>query len=183
MDCYRFPRSLPRLLAVGFSAIEPPLPYPAQHTGRKVTARNRRISSYFGRFDSVPDTNSTVRLQNPTRQPQQCQQVKSSHGKAPEGQQAAGGGMRLAALARGGEGRASLSGGEIRSVRDWELVKDKHAAASDIHGPFSDINRLVVRYSPTRKPIFNDNNVLNADQATFCSLSFVWGPLETQAIA
>lgn len=42
--------------------------------------------------------------------------------------------MRMAALARGGAGRASLSGGEIRSVRDWELLKDKHAEASDIQG-------------------------------------------------
>ncbi|CAM9355835.1 unnamed protein product [Ectocarpus fasciculatus] len=40
------------------------------------------------------------------------------------------GGMRLAALARGGEGRASLNGGEMRSVRDWELLKAEHAAAN-----------------------------------------------------
>ncbi|CAM9135722.1 unnamed protein product [Ectocarpus sp. 12 AP-2014] len=44
------------------------------------------------------------------------------------------GGMRLAALARGGEGRASLSGGEMRSVRDWELLKAAHAAANGIEG-------------------------------------------------
>lgn len=42
--------------------------------------------------------------------------------------------MRLAALARGGAGRASLSGGEIRSVRDWELLQDKQASASNRHG-------------------------------------------------
>lgn len=44
------------------------------------------------------------------------------------------GGMRLAALARGGEGRASLSGGEMRSVRDWELLKAEHAAANGNEG-------------------------------------------------
>ncbi|CAM9771530.1 unnamed protein product [Ectocarpus sp. 6 AP-2014] len=44
------------------------------------------------------------------------------------------GGMRLAALARGGEGRASLSGGEMRSVRDWDLLKAEHAAANGNEG-------------------------------------------------
>lgn len=39
--------------------------------------------------------------------------------------------MRMAALARGGAGRASLSGGEIRSVRDWELLKDAEAATKE----------------------------------------------------
>ncbi|CAM9641451.1 unnamed protein product, partial [Pylaiella littoralis] len=42
--------------------------------------------------------------------------------------------MRLAALARGGAGRASLSGGEMRSVRDWELLKDAEAAAKEKEG-------------------------------------------------
>eukprot|EP00903_Cladosiphon_okamuranus_P017392 g16020.t2 len=63
-----------------------------------------------------------------------AKRVKNSHGNVLEGQQATGGRMHLAALARGGEGRASLSGGEIRSVGDWEVLKEKHAAASDIHG-------------------------------------------------
>lgn len=68
--------------------------------------------------------------------------MSSSHGKASEGHQAAGGGMRMAALARGGAGRASLSGGEIRSVRDWELLKDKQAAASDVDGGHLSVYQL-----------------------------------------
>jgi len=49
-----------------------------------------------------------------------------AHKAAPERQ----GGMRLAALARGGAGRASLSGGEMRTVRDWEQLEDEQAAAA-----------------------------------------------------
>lgn len=84
-------------------------------------------------FGLVPLENACP-FQPLTRELQQYQQVKPSHGKASEKQQTAGGGMRLAALARGGAGRASLSGGEIRSVRDWELLKDKQAAESNDHG-------------------------------------------------
>lgn len=39
--------------------------------------------------------------------------------------------MRLAALARGGAGRASLTGGETRSARDWDLLKDAETAAKE----------------------------------------------------
>eukprot|EP00752_Nemacystus_decipiens_P007697 g6880.t1 len=62
-----------------------------------------------------------------------AKRVKRSHDHSSEGHQAAGGGMRISALARGGAGRASLSGGEIRSVRDWEMLKDKQPTAAVIH--------------------------------------------------
>lgn len=42
--------------------------------------------------------------------------------------------MKLVGLARGGEGRASLSGGEMRNARDWDLLKDEHAVAADGKG-------------------------------------------------
>ena len=42
------------------------------------------------------------------------------------------GGVRLAALARGGGGGSTLlSGKEMRSYRDWELLKDKQAIESE----------------------------------------------------
>lgn len=40
--------------------------------------------------------------------------------------------MRLAALARGGDGGSTLlSGKEMRSYRDWELLKDKQAIENE----------------------------------------------------
>ena len=40
--------------------------------------------------------------------------------------------MRLAALARGGGGGSTLlSGKEMRSYRDWELLKDKQAIENE----------------------------------------------------
>ncbi|CAN0055726.1 unnamed protein product [Scytosiphon promiscuus] len=50
---------------------------------------------------------------------------------ASTGKEQAGGGARLAALARGGAGRASLSGGEMRIMRDWDLLKNTREAAGN----------------------------------------------------
>ena len=106
--------------------------------GEIIARKLKNCSFYFdrGACFRYPLRISRVLSQTPVSQQLHYKQVKSGHGKDSEGQQAAGGGMRLAALARGGEGRASLSGGEIRSVRDWELLEKKQAAASDIHGTF-----------------------------------------------
>lgn len=42
--------------------------------------------------------------------------------------------MRLAGLSRGGDERASVHGGELRNVRDWELLKDEQALAAEGKG-------------------------------------------------
>lgn len=40
---------------------------------------------------------------------------------------AEGGGIHLAGLARGGEGQAHLSNLEMRTFRDWELLRNRQA--------------------------------------------------------
>lgn len=38
---------------------------------------------------------------------------------------------RLAELSQGGDGRVSLSDGELQNVRDWEALKEEQAVATE----------------------------------------------------
>lgn len=39
--------------------------------------------------------------------------------------------MRLAGLSRGGDERSSVHGGELRSVRDWEVLEQEQTLAPE----------------------------------------------------